>query len=462
MAAKSKRSRDRTTALSVIQPDAAGIDVGADEHFVAVPADRDSQPVRSFRSFTKDLQALVRWLGSCGITTVAMESTGVYWVPLYELLEAHGIEVCLVNARHVKNVPGRKTDVRDCQWLQQLHSYGLLRASFRPDAQFVTLRTLLRHRESLMKSATVHVHHMQKALALMNVQIHRVIADITGATGMAILRAIVDGERDPFELAKHRDYRCRSSPEEIAAALHGAYQEEHVFVLAQALALYDGYQDKLLECDERITKQIDAMRVAAPEVDLSALPSPTRPPRKKKRSKEFLPDVRASLYAITYGVDLTATAGLGELTVLQIIAEIGTDMSAWPTDKHFVSWTTLAPSCRVTGGKPKKTRRPSSAHRIAQILRMAAVNAGRTSTAIGAFYRRLSARIGRGKAVVATAAKLARIIYSLLKNRTPYCDPGQDAYERQYRERALRNLKRRASHLGFELVPTPESTGASI
>jgi transposase len=458
MGRNGKSKGEQAKALAMIEPNAAGVDVGAAEHYVAVPPDRDEQPIRKFSAYTSALRALADWLASCGITTVAMESTGVYWVPLYELLEERGIEVCLVNARHVKNVPGRKTDVLDCQWLQQLHSYGLLRASFRPGVSFVKLRTFLRHRESLMKSASTHVQHMQKALSLMNVQIHRAIADITGMTGMAIIRDIVTGIHDPEVLANHRNHRCRSSREEIIEALQGQYKDEHLFVLQQALELYDTYQAKIAACDAAIKAQLEEMQKDVSRVELKPLPEP-KTKRKKRRSKEFLPDIREMLYAIT-AVDLTEAAGLAELTTLQIIAEIGSDMTPWPTAKHFVSWTTLAPSCRITGGKRQKSSRPTSANRVAQILRLAAVNAGRTQTALGAFFRRLAARVGRGKAVVATAAKLARIIYTMLKNRVPFQDPGEHAYTIRYRDRILRNLKRRAEDLGFQLVPQAQKEEA--
>lgn len=450
-------------ALAQIEPNAAGIDCGGREHWVAVPSDRDPEPVRSFPTVTSGLHALADWLQACGVVTVAMESTGVLWVPLYEILEARGVRVCLVNARHVKNVPGRKSDVMDCQWLQKLHSYGLLRASFRPDAEFVTLRTYLRHRESLMQSAAEHIQHMQKAMTLMNVHLHVVLSDVTGETGMAIIRDIVAGRRDPEALAEHRNYRCRASKAEIAAALRGEYRDELVFVLGQALGLYDRYQESLAECDRAIAQHVERLRAMAPAVEeLPALPppKPSRRTNKKTRAKDFLPNVREALYAITLGVDLTATVGLDDLTVLQLIAEIGTDMSRWPTADHFVSWTTLAPSCRITGGKRLPSRRPQSAHRVARILRLAAVNAGRSKTAIGAFYRRLTLRIGSGKAVVATAAKLARTIYSMIKNRTAFVDAGEEAYDQRYRNRVVLNLKRRAADLGFELVaqPNPEAS----
>ena len=444
-------------ALSLIEPDAAGVDIGGRSHLVAVPADRDRQPVREFPAYTSGLHELADWLIACRVKTVAMESTGVFWVPLYELLERRGIRVCLVNARHVKNVPGRKSDVLDCQWLQKLHSYGLLRASFRPDADFVKLRTYLRHRESLIQSASAHIQHMQKALVLMNVQLHTVIADVTGDTGMRIIRDIVAGNYDPVALAEHRDYRCKASAEQIAEALRGEYQEEYVFVLRQALEIYDRYQQSLAECDRVIAQLLDHLKAATAAVDLPPLPKAkaSRNKCKKSRAKDFLPDVREALHCITLGVDLTATTGFGDLTALQLLAEIGTDMSHWPTAKHFVSWATLAPSCRITGGKRHTAHRPASSHRVAEILRLAAVSVGRSHTALGAFHRRLSLRIGTAKAVVATAAKLGRIIYTMLKNRTLFADPGVDAYEARYRDRVLRNLKHRAAELGFNLVPTP-------
>jgi transposase len=455
---RKKRIRVDFDALSVIEPNAAGIDVGSAEHYVAVPPGRDPEPVRRFSTYTEGLHELVDWLIACQITTVAMESTGVYWIPLYELLEARGIKVCLVNARHVKNVPGRKSDVLDCQWLQRLHSYGLLQASFRPEAAFVTLRTYLRHRGALMKEASAHVQHMHKALDLMNVRLHVAIADVTGLTGMRIIRDIVAGQHDPEVLAEHRDWRCRASKTEIIAALRGQYRPEYLFVLRQALELYDVYQAKLAECDREIEKLLAELQSTLVSQDeIPALPAP-KTVRQKRRAKEFLPDARAAIYYITQGVDLTAAAGLGDLTALQILAEIGTDMTRWPTAKHFAAWATLAPSCRITGGKRFHARRPPSAHRVAEILRLAAVNAGRTQTAIGAFYRRLSARIGAAKACVATAAKLARIIYTMLKNRTGFLDAGADIYEQRYRNRVLHNLKRRAAALGYQLTPLPAST----
>jgi transposase len=449
-------------SLKLIQPNAAGIDVGATSHWIAVPADRDAESVRTFGTYTRDLHAIAEWLIGCGITTVAMESTGVFWVPLYEILRARGLEVCLVNATHVKNVPGRKTDVLDCQWIQKLHSFGLLRSSFRPESDFVTLRSYLRHRDSLTEMASAHIQHMQKALTLMNVQVHHAVTDITGATGMRIIRDIVAGNHDPDALAEHRDHRCKKTKAEIAAALRGEYREELLFALRQALELFDAYQIKIVECDHQIALLLETMDKKLAPTELP----PLGPQKKKKRGAEraFRVPIREPLYRITAGVDLANTVGLADLTALKIIAEIGTDMSKWPTEKHFVSWTTLAPGSRITGGKAYSARRPETAHRVAQILRLCAMSASQSATAIGAFFRRLAVRTGKAKAIVATAAKLARLIYNMLKHGKSYADPGPDAYNHQYRDRVLRSLKRRALELGLRLVPdqTSEPTSSTV
>lgn len=450
-----RRSRRRAPTtrreLNAIELNAAGIDIGAASHFVAVPPGRDVEPVREFSSFTSGLHALAAWLEACGVTTVAMESTGVYWIPLYDLLEERGIQVFLVNAQHIKGVPGRKSDVLDCQWLQQLHSYGLLRRSFRPDADFLKLRTYLRHRGTLVDARSSLVQQMQKALTLSNVQLHQVVTDITGETGMRIIRDILAGNCDPVSLAQHRDYRCRANAQEIADALRGEYREEHVFLLRHAVELYDAYGAKLAECDtvlEQLLQQFVHKHCA--DIQLPVLPAPVKKPQRRPKEAQF--DVRGPLYQLV-GVDLTAIPGLNELSVLQLIGEVGIDMTRWPTADHFVSWTTLAPSCRITGGRAKPTRRPASAHRVAKILRMAAMNAGRTTSAFGGFYRRLAMRAGKGKAIVALAAKLARIIYAMIKNRTPFEDGGAAAYEARYQARVVRNLQRRAQDLGYQLVP---------
>ena len=442
--------------LKLIEPNAAGIDIGASSHFVAVPADRDEEPVREFSAFTSGLHDVADWLAACGVTTVAMESTGVYWVPLYDLLEEHGIEVFLVNAQHVRGVPGRKSDVLDCQWLRQLHSYGLLRGSFRPEHDFVKMRTYLRHRGTLVAERSALVQRMQKALTLSNVQLHLAVTDITGETGMRIIRDILAGNHDPVALAKHRHYACKASAEEIAEALRGEFREEHLFMLSQAVGLYDAYGEKLIECDQVIEVLLKEL-VKTHCAQVQRPPLPPAKSRRKRRPKEAQFDIREPLYQLV-GVDLSAVPGLGELSALQLVGEIGIDMTRWKDAKHFVSWTTLAPSCRITGGKPKNARRPATAHRVAVILRMAAMNAGRTQTATGGFYRRLGFRAGKGKAVVATGAKLARTIYSMIRNGTAYEDEGTAAYDERYRQRVIRNLKRRAKELGLKLMADDEST----
>jgi transposase len=434
--------------LKRINRHAAGIDCGSETHFVAVPAERDHEPVRSFKTFTADLQRLADWLKVCKIKTVAMESTGVYWIPIFEILEARGFEVVLVNSRHIKNVPGRKTDVLDCQWIQELHSVGLLRGSFRPTAEIATLRAYLRHRDKLVQAAATHIHRMQKALAEMNLQLHNVISDITGLTGMRILRDIVAGIHDPAALAAHRDYRCRASEEKIAASLTGNYRAEHLFALRQNLELFDTLQRQIQDCDGEIESLLHSLARKQGNA-ARALP----PPRCTFRCCDNEPrfDVRDPLFRLS-GVDLTQIDGIGPYTALQLIAEIGTDMHRWPTDKHFTSWLTLAPKNKISGAKLISSRTQPSANKAAALLRMSAMVLGRTSTALGAYYRRIAYRIGKPKAITATARKLAILVYRTLKGELDYADPGASAYEELHRERTLRNVRNRAKSLGFGLV----------
>jgi len=437
--------------LALMNPHAAGLDIGSAEIWVCVPADRDPQPVRAFGTFTPDLAALADWLRACGIETVAMESTGVYWIPAYELLEARGFKVYLVNARHLKNVPGRKSDVQDCQWIQQLHSFGLLSGSFRPEAEMCALRAYLRHRATLVEHRAAHIQHMQKALHQMNVQLTQVLSDITGETGLQIIRAIVAGERDPLKLAQYRDRRCAHSPADIAKALTGHYRAEHVFALQQALALYDFYTTQIQACDAEIERHYSALK---PVLDVAQHPLP--PSRKTNTHSKNAPafDVRTHLYQLT-GVDLTAIDGLNEATAQTILSEIGTDMSKWPTEKHFCSWLHLAPHNDISGGKVLRSRILKGQNRAAQALRLAAQAVGRTNTALGAYYRWMRAKFGPERAIVATAHKLARIVYHLLKNREPYQDIGREEYEQRVREREVAQLQRKAAKLGFTLTPQP-------
>ena len=434
--------------LKRINLNAAGIACGADTHYVAVPADRAATPVRAFRTVTSSLHELAAWLVACGVTTVAMESTGVYWIALYEILEARGLEVVLVNARHVRNGPGRKSDVMDCQWLQELHSVGLLRGSFRPTAAIAVLRAYLRHRETLVRAAATHVQRMQQALVQMNLRLTLVISDITGATGMRILRDIVAGQTDPQRLAQHRDTRCQASEVEIIAALTGHYRPEHLFVLRQNLELFDAYRRQMADCDAAIEAHVATLRAQGP-TRTEPLPAPR--PRQKPRANEPRFEIRSALYQFT-GVDLTQIDSIGPYGALRLLVEIGTDMSRWPTQRHCTSWLTLAPQNKVSGGRRLSSQTQPSAHRAAAIFRVAAMTLGRTNTALGAFYRRLAPRIGRAKAITATARKLAILVYRSLKHGLIYQDPGAAAYHAQHRQRALRRLRLQATQLGFSLV----------
>jgi len=442
-----KTKKEVVDALEQINRNAAGIDIGSEEVYVAVPPDRDEESVQSFPTFTADLQRLADWLKGCKIETVAMEATGVYWIPLYEILEERGFQVCLVNARHLKNVSGRKSDVLDCQWIQQLHTYGLLSPSFRPPDQIVAIRSLVRHREMLVKYRSAHIQHMQKALTLMNLRLTNVLSDITGLTGMKIIRAIVAGEHNPGILAQFRDERCKKSAAEIAKSLEGHYRREHLFALKQALELYDFYDRQLQECDaelEALYQQFD------PPDDPGTPPPPPHTSKRRKNQAYF--DLAPAVYRMC-GVDLTQVDGLDALTVQKVLCEIGTDMSKWPTVKHFASWLRLCPNNRITGGKVKQSGTSPTQNRASTALRIAAASLTHSDSALGAFYRRMRARHGAPAAITATAHKLARIIYFLLKERRSYHDIGSDSYEQQYRSRVLRNLRRQATNLGFRLEP---------
>jgi transposase len=444
----SRKKAKHPSLLKRINRNAAGIDCGSEAHYVAVPPERDPEPVRSFRSFTADLHRLADWLEICKIKTIAMESTGVYWIPIFEILEERGFEVVLVNSRHIKNVPGRKTDVLDCQWIQELHSVGLLRGSFRPTAAITSLRAYLRHREKLVQGAASHIQRMQKVLVQMNLQLHNVISDITGVTGMRILRDIVAGVTDPIALAAHRDYRCRASVDEIAASLTGNYRAEHLFVLRQNLELFDTFQQQIQTCDVEIESLLRTL-AAKQRRPKTPVPSPRCKPRFCDNEPRF--EIRDPLYRLA-GADLTQIDSIGPFTALKLIAEIGTDMSRWRTPKHFASWLTLAPRNKITGGRLISSKTQASANRAATALRMCAMVVGRTSTALGAYYRRLAYRIGKPKAITATARKLAILVYSVLKGDLNYDDPGAQAYEDHHRGRTLRNLRNRAKQLGFGLI----------
>ncbi len=437
------RRKSARTALTITHPNAAGIDIGSTSHFVAVPADRDDQPVREFPSFTVDLHALADWLAACHVDIVAMESTGVYWIPLFELLESRGFTVLLVNARHVKNVSGRKSDVLDCQWLQQLMSYGLLRGAFRPAEQVSVLRALTRQRTMLLRTQARQVQHMQKALTQMNVQLANVIADVVGVTGQLILRAIVAGERDGRTLAQMKHRGIHASVDEIARSLQGNWRDEHLFALKQALAGFDFVGTQIDECDREIEVQLGRLQTHDRALEKSKKHGRTR------NEPKF--DLRKQLFRMC-GVDLTRIDGIEVTTALAVISETGADMSRFPTAGHFASWLGLCPGTRITGGKVMSGKTQRNANRAAQALRLAAAALRSSKSALGAYFRRLCARMDKPKAITAAAHKLARLIYTMLTKGEEYVDLGQEYYEERYRARVLHQLEQRAQRLGMTLV----------
>jgi transposase len=438
-------------SLERIEPNAAGIDVGATEIFVAVPPDRDRQPVRSFKTFTDDLRQMAAWLVQCGITTVAMESTGVYWIPPHEVLEEAGIRVCLVNSKHVKHVPGRKSDVSDCQWLQYLHSVGLLRASFRPESEIRAIRALSRHRSSLIEIASVHVQHMHKALTQMNLQIHHVLSDITGLSGMAIIEAIVAGERSPVRLAALCNQRVRSDQETVIKSLVGNYRSDHLFTLKQSLNAYKHYQELIADCDREIER---LMRLLNGKID----PPPSSPatptdPRFQKRSKnQFRFDMASELTRV-FGVDLTTIPGISGLTAHTLLAEIGPDLSRFANVAAFASWLALCPANKKSGGKVLSSRTRQTNSRASHALRIAAQTLARSKSHLGNFYRRMRARLGGPQAITATAHKLARIVYHLITTGQHYDETVFVREDQKQAQRQEKRLRKQAKSLGFQLIP---------
>jgi transposase len=430
--------------LTIQHPNAAGIDIGSSSHFVAVPADRSASAVREFGCYTQDLYEMAAWLLACGITIVALESTGVYWIPVYEVLEAYGIEVMLVNARNVRHVSGRKSDVLDCQWLQQLMSFGLLSAAFRPPADVCALRAISRQRDTLLQEQARCVQRMQKALTQMNLQLTNTITDITGQTGLAIIRAIVAGIRNPQELAKLRNNRIHASEAEIAKSLEGTWKEEHLFCLAQALSLYDTYRTLIAEADAKLDALITPLRrqgVKAAE-------------GKAKRGGKNAPrfDVRNALREWA-GVDLTQIGGIDVCTALKVLVELGPDLSKFKNAKHFCSWLGLCPGTRISGGKRLSGASKRIPNRVARALKLAAQGLHHSQCGLGAYYRRLAARLGKGKAITATAHKLARLVYAMLTQGSEYVEQSQAQYEAKFQERTLKYLQQKAKTLGFDLVP---------
>jgi len=432
--------------LQVTHPDAAGVDVGGATHYAAVRADATEEAVRQFGCFTAELNAMADWFEQCGVKIVAMESTGVYWIPLYEVLERRGFEVLLVNARHVKNVSGRKSDVLDCQWIQQLLTFGLLRGAFRPAERMCALRAFSRQRARLLRDQGRCVQHMQKAMTLMNIQLANVISDVAGATGQRIVRAIVAGERDPHQLAAYRDVRIHASEAEIAASLLGNWRDEHLFALRQALAAFDFCVSQLVECDGEVERAMALLHKHA------GAPAAGKRRSRARNAPKF--DVREHLFKVC-GVDLTRIDGIDVSTAMTVISEIGCDMSRFATVKHFTSWLGLCPGTKISGGKVLGAATKRSVNRATQALKLAAAALRSSKSALGAYYRRMCARMDKGKAVTAAAHKLARLIYLLLTKGEEYTDRGQLYYEERYRERVVRSLNKKAFELGMQLVPCP-------
>jgi len=461
---KSKRGRKRKGMCledrPLLEPDAAGIDIGAREIFVAVPPDRDEEPVRVFATFTEDLDAMARWLVSCGITTVAMESTGVYWIPLYDVLEQHGVKPCLVDARGMKNVPGRRTDWHECQWLQFLHSVGLLRAAFRPDGDVCAVRSLMRHRSDLVEMTSQHIQHIHKALTQMNVQIHHVIDDITGLTGLAIVDAIVGGQRDPLELAKLRNPHIQASEETIRKSLKGNWRREHLFTLKQSRQMYQHYQEQIAACDEEIEQ---LLAVFQPWVDPAERPlPPDRKKRKKGRKKNVNPktgfDFRTESYKL-FGVDLTQVPGLNTM-VLTLFSEVGRDMSKWPTSGNFVSWLALCPDNDITGGRVAWKGMRSVHNRAGDLFRLAAYSLHHDQSPMGDYFRRMKSKLEAPAAITATAHKIAIIFYTMVKKQVEYNASLWAQRDAEREKRFEAKLKRQAAQRGYRLVPIEEKPAA--
>jgi transposase len=454
---KPNKARDRSVpipiptskaALHVINPDAAGIDVHSNMHMVCVPADRDPNPVRQFGANTADLQAIVAWLKKCSVKTVALESTGVYWIPLYELLESEGFEVKLVEPGQLSRCGARpKTDVLDAQWIQRLHSYGLLRGSFRPPDAILALRAYWRQRQMQVRYAASHVQHMQKAMEQMNVKLTEVVSSITGLTGMLIIKAILDGERDPVKLAKLRDERCRSSEDEIALALQGTWRPEHLFELRQAYDLYQFHHKQITECDDQVEAELARLPNQAGKKTQAAKP------RKARRNGNHVRfDAVGPLFK-ALGVDLTLIEGIDVGTALVILSEIGVDVSRFPTEKHFASWLRLCPSQDESNKTRKRRGHRKATSPVTIALRLAARAAGKTNTPLGMFYRRIRSRIGGRGAVKATAHKLACLIYRMLKHGQEYVVRSMEEYEAKMKANLLKSLQRKAAAMGFQLAP---------
>ena len=447
-----RRLRSEDPGLEVVHPHAAGIDVGNSAHYVAVRPDRDPEPVRRFECFTSDLHRLANWLESCGVKTVALQSTGVYWIPLYEILQEHGFEVYLVNARHTKNLPGRKSDVQESQWLLKLHTYGLLSNSFQPPSEIRVLRTYWRQRAEHVSGAATCIQRMQKALTQMNLQLANVISDLSGATGQAIVRAIVAGERNPRKLAELSHARIEASREEIAKSLEGNWRPELVFALRQEVAMYDAYQRRIAECDQQLQKHLASFAD-------TVLPQSTEPEPRKKKATKNAPrfDLGSELQRIT-GVDLTRIDGIDVMVAQTLLSEVGMDMSRWKTEAHFSSWLGLCPDNRISGDKLLGKGTRHVVNRAATALRLAARNLIRSRSYLGAQYRRLRSKLGAPKAITAMAHRLARLVFRMLKYGQRYVDKGTEYYENRYRQQQIHLIQKRAAKLGLQITVAAPQT----
>ncbi len=463
MSRKSSKSKNKTRHLleTEVHPDAAGIDIGAEELVVAIDPVRDDEPVRTFQTFTADLHRLKDWLLSCQITTVAMESTGNYWIAAYQILEDAGIEVFLVNARHVKAVPGRKTDVCDAQWLQKLHAAGLLRSSFRPQREIIPLRYLMRHRCGLVRESSRQIQRMQKVLTEMNLKLHHVFSDLDGTSAQRIIRAILEGGRDSDALWQLRDPRCRATKQTFLAAIEGDWREEYLFVLQQCQDHWTHMRTMIAKCDEKIQLLIEQIDSSDEQGKHQEEQRPTTTSRTRKVAKNDLGfDIHSESLRF-YGVDLTSIDGVSTGTLGVLMSEIGTRdqlLEAFPSASRFCSWLTLCPDNRISGGKILGSKTRQSANRVAACLRMAAQALTRAKSALGEYCRRMKARLGKAEGTTAVAHKLARIIYAMLKSLTPYNETNCFQVTGKHRERKLSNLKNAAKKLGFELTPLPDAT----
>ena len=452
MPKRSKEPKAVAMSLEVVHPNAAGIDIGNAAHYVAVPPERDSESVRRFECFTEDLKKMADWLVQCGIDTVAMQSTGVYWLPVYEILTERGLRVFLVNAMHTKNLPGRKSDVQECQWLMKLHTYGLLNNSFRPTEEICVLRTYWRQRDGHVKTASATIQRMQKVLTEMNVQIANVISDISGVTGMAILDAILKGERDRYKLAELADPRIQAGKEEIAKSLEGNWRPELLFILRQERDIYGEYQKRIEECDDAIQAHLQTMD------DKAGLGSRPAAPKAGKRAGGNAPrfDLRTELYRIS-GIDLTRIDGINVMIAQTVLAEVGLDMGRWPTEAHFASWLGLCPDNKITGGKVYHRASRHVENRAATAFRMAATSLWRSKTYLGAKFKRLRTQLGAPKAITAMAHNLARLVYRMLKYGQEYLDKGMEFYQQRYQQQQIKWMQKKARDLGLviTLIPVP-------